>query len=101
MPSATTASPPGESPSRSCTAGMRAAQVAVTAPRTKKETHTARRAARTSSTPVPWPPAAIPIHADVAAPFYRSHMLDLGRVATLRAVLAHGSFSAAAIQLHL
>jgi DNA-binding transcriptional LysR family regulator len=28
-------------------------------------------------------------------------MLDLGRVATLRAVLAHGSFSAAAIQLHL
>jgi DNA-binding transcriptional LysR family regulator len=28
-------------------------------------------------------------------------MLDLGRIATLRAVLAHGSFSAAAAQLHL
>jgi DNA-binding transcriptional LysR family regulator len=41
------------------------------------------------------------IHADPAAASYRSRMLDLGRVATLRAVLAHGSFSAAATQLHL
>src|SRR3954452_7367630 len=41
------------------------------------------------------------IHADRAAMSYRSRMLDLGRVATLRAVLAHGSFSAAAAQLHL
>src|SRR4051794_41854815 len=41
------------------------------------------------------------IHADRAAMSYRSRMLDLGRVATLQAVLAHGSFSAAAAQLHL
>src|SRR4051794_41850081 len=41
------------------------------------------------------------IHADRAAMSYRSRMLDLGRVATLQAVLAHGSFSAAAVQLHL
>src|SRR3954453_16319910 len=41
------------------------------------------------------------IHADRAAMSYRSRMLDLGRVSTLQAVLAHGSFSAAAVQLHL
>jgi DNA-binding transcriptional LysR family regulator len=41
------------------------------------------------------------IHMDIAVMFYVSCMLDLVKVATLRAVLAHGSFSAAAQQLHL
>jgi DNA-binding transcriptional LysR family regulator len=41
------------------------------------------------------------IHTDVAAMSYVPCMLDLAKVATLRAVLTHGSFSAAAQRLHL
>src|SRR3954466_2613310 len=41
------------------------------------------------------------IHTDVAAMSYVPCMLDLVKVATLRAVLTHGSFSAAAQRLHL
>src|SRR5215218_662622 len=97
-PAMATASSPGDRPSRTWMAGIRAAHVADTAP---VMANTANVAARAEGIAWGMPGSIRTIHADWAANPYAFVMLDPVKLATLRAVIAEGSFSAAAGRLGL
>jgi DNA-binding transcriptional LysR family regulator len=69
----------------------------------KKTTVVAVRARRSSTEamPIRYPAGVITIHTNLTWSFKGLRMLDVGKLATLRAVIAHGSFSAAGQALAL